>query len=71
MSLTNLRAVTASLWMNNERWQSPKSSPQILMFLSADPDTSSVLSLDISKLSTGNLCPYNDKKNLSVFAYKI
>lgn len=49
-----------------ERWQSPKSRPQILMFLSAEPLMSSVESLLMSMLSTGSLCPCNDRKNFSV-----
>lgn len=33
-----------SSWANMERWQSPKSSPQIFTFLSAEPVAMSVLS---------------------------
>ena len=39
-------------------WQSLKSRPQILMFLSAEPETSSVLSEEMSIVRTGSLCPY-------------
>ena len=39
-------------------WQSLKSRPQILMFLSAEPETSSVLSEEMSIVKTGSLCPY-------------
>ena len=46
-----------------ERWQSPKSRPQILRFLSAAPLMSRLESEEMSMLSTGSLCPYSDKKN--------
>jgi hypothetical protein len=48
---------------NRERWQSPKSRPQIFMFLSAEPLMSREESEEMSMLSTGSLCPYSDKKN--------
>jgi hypothetical protein len=46
-------------------WQSPKSRPHIFIVLSADPDINIFPSYDISKHITGNLCPYNDKKNFN------
>lgn len=52
-----------SSWAKIDLWQSPKSSPQILMFRSADPDTNSVLSWEMSMQVTGSLCPYSDRKN--------
>lgn len=39
---TKATAITESAWANRERWQSPKSSPHTLMFLSALPVTRSV-----------------------------
>lgn len=39
-------------------WQSLKSKPQILMFLSAEAVTSSVLSEEMSMERTGSLWPY-------------
>ena len=48
---------------NSDLWQSPKSRPQILMFLSALPETSSAPSDEMSIDSTGSLCPYSDRKN--------
>jgi hypothetical protein len=35
-----------------------------LIFLSAEPDTKSVESEEMSKESTGSLWPYKDRKNL-------
>ncbi len=51
-------------------WQSPKSRPQILIFLSAAPLTRRVLSDEMSMLSTGSLWPYSDRKNLRVSVKK-
>lgn len=45
-----------------ERWQSPKSRPQILMFLSAEPLTSVVLSSEISMERT---CQIEQEKKVS------
>ena len=42
--LQTCTAITLSSWANIDLWQSPKSSPHNLMFLSADPVTSKVLS---------------------------
>jgi len=50
--------MTESWWAKMDLWQSLKSSPQILMFLSADPVTNRVLSEEISMDSTGSLWPY-------------
>ena len=50
--------MTESLWAKMDLWQSLKSMPQILMFLSADAVTSSVLSEEMSMASTGSLWPY-------------
>jgi len=45
------------LWAKMNLWQLPKSRPQILRFLSADPETNKVLSEDTSMARTGSLCP--------------
>ena len=42
--LPTCTAITLSSWANIDLWQSPKSNPHNLMFLSADPVTSKVLS---------------------------
>ena len=55
--------MTESPCAKSERWQSPKSRPQILRFLSAEPLTSSVESEEMSMASTGSLCPYRLRKN--------
>lgn len=40
----NWTHITLSSWANNDLWQSPKSRPHSLTFLSADPVTSKLLS---------------------------
>jgi hypothetical protein len=62
--------MTESSWARRDLWQSPKSSPQILTFLSAEPEMSMVESEEMSRDITGSLCPYRDRKNLSVSAKK-
>ena len=52
----------------NDLWQSPKSRPQSLRFLSADPVARRVLSALMSMQSTGSLCPYKLRKNLRLSA---
>lgn len=49
-------------------WQSPKSKPQIFIFLSAEPVTIKSPSDEISIHRTGSLWPYNERKNLNVSA---
>jgi len=44
-------------------WQSPKSRPQILIFLSAEPETRRVESVEMSITDAGRLCPYRERKN--------
>ena len=61
-----LACMTESECAKMDLWQSPKSSPQILRFLSAEPLASSVPSEDMSMDRTGSLCPYNAKKNFIV-----
>lgn len=39
--------------------------PHNFTFLSAEPDKSIALSLEMSKLKTGSLCPYKVRKSLS------
>ena len=46
-------------------WQLPKSSPQILIFLSAEPEISILLSEEMSIVNTGSLWPNNVRNNLS------
>ena len=46
-------------------WQSPKSKPHILKFLSADPVTINSPSDEISIHRTGSLWPYKERKNFS------
>ena len=58
--------MTESWCAKSDLWQSPKSRPQILIFLSALPETSRVLSEEMSMDNTGSLCPYSDRKNFKL-----
>ena len=58
--------MTESAWAKMDLWQSPKSSPQILRFLSAEPLARRVPSEEMSMDKTGSLCPYRAMKNFMV-----
>lgn len=63
-SLTRRHAcMTESEWAKMDLWQSPKSSPQIFRFLSAEPLASRAPSEEMSKDRTGSLWPYSARKN--------
>ena len=65
---TNRTAVIPSSWAKMDLWQSPKSRPHILRFLSAPPVAISAESEETSMAVTGSLWPYNERKNLRVSA---
>lgn len=65
---TNCTAITESSCALMDRWQSPKSRPQILMFLSADAEARRVPSEEMSMERTGSLCPYSERKNFRLSA---
>jgi len=62
--------ITLSVWANRLLWQSPKSRPHSLTFLSADALTSMVLSVEMAMLMTGKRCPYLTAPNDSVLDHR-
>ena len=63
---TNWRLMMLSSWANIDRWQSPKSRPQILMLRSADPVTMRVLSC----VSRNNQTGYSTRSGDSTFRWQ-